>query len=245
MKPNRTLVIGDQHGALKAVKQVLENCKFNPQQDLLINLGDIVDGWSESSELVQFYIEFSEECKFRPVFIRGNHDVFCQEWLNDGVPKTNWLMQGGKSTVESYINTGYITEKSHLKFFKSMKDFYLDEENRAFVHAGFTSPKGLGNELEFKTYYWDRTLWDLANEKTRQMNLESEMDIFNVHKEVYIGHTPTLIQGETIPIKKYNIWNIDTGAAYTGKITIINIETKEFWQSDIVQDLYPNENGRN
>jgi len=42
-----------------------------------------------------------------------------------------------------------------------------------------------------------------------------------------------------------NVWNIDTGAAFNGRLTGINVETKQYWQSDIVQQLYPNEKGRN
>lgn len=241
MKPKRILVIGDQHGALKAVKQVLERSQFNPQEDLLINLGDIVDGWSESSQLVQFYIELSDKCKFKPIFMKGNHDAYCQKWIQGAPPDTNyWLIQGGKATIESYIATGFINKKSHLEFFINMKNFYVDEENRGYVHAGFTSPKGLGFEEDSKIYYWDRNFWILACKET-----DPENHISKAHKEVFIGHTSTLNFKETVPMKKGNIWNIDTGAAYTGRITILDVNTKEFWQSDVVMDLYPNETGRN
>lgn len=240
MKPKRTLTLGDQHGALKAVKQVLEKCKFNPKEDLLINLGDVVDGWGESSQLVQFYIELIDKCTFKPIFLKGNHDAYCQKWIQGGIPNMNWLMQGGKSTIESYIDTGFIEEKSHLEFFNNMRDFYIDEENRGFVHAGFTSDKGLGFEEDSETYYWDRSLWTLAYKE-----LDSENQIFKVHKEVFIGHTPTLNFEETTPMKKSNIWNIDTGSAYTGCITILDVNTKEYWQSDVVMELYPDDVGRN
>jgi serine/threonine protein phosphatase 1 len=63
--------------------------------------------------------------------------------------------------------------------------------------------------------------------------------------EIYIGHTPTIFYGETEPMNAENMWNIDTGAAFTGKLSIMDINTKQFWQSDIVMDLYPGEEGRN
>lgn len=236
----RILVLGDQHGALKAVKQVLERCKFNPNEDLLINLGDVVDRGAESAELVQFYIDLSEECLYKPLFIRGNHDLFCHEWLRGGIPKMEWLMQGGKATVESYINTGYINEESHLNFFNEMFDFYIDTKNRGYVHAGFTSPKGLGNERFVKNYYWDRSLWSFANTEHNTFEFEARIEIFNVHEEVFIGHTPTLILNETVPIKRCNFWNLDTGAGYAeGRLTIMDTNSKEIWQSDIIEELYP------
>lgn len=48
-----------------------------------------------------------------------------------------------------------------------------------------------------------------------------------------------------IPMQGCNVWNVDTGAAFHGKLSCLNVETKEFLQSDIVQTLYPNEKGRN
>ena len=42
-----------------------------------------------------------------------------------------------------------------------------------------------------------------------------------------------------------NVWNLDTGAGFYGKLTILDIETKEFWQSDVVKAIYPLEQGRN
>jgi serine/threonine protein phosphatase 1 len=42
-----------------------------------------------------------------------------------------------------------------------------------------------------------------------------------------------------------NVWNVDTGAAFTGKLSALDIDTKEIFQSDILRDLYLDELGRN
>jgi len=42
-----------------------------------------------------------------------------------------------------------------------------------------------------------------------------------------------------------NVWNIDTGAAFKGKLSGVNIDTKAVYQSDNLPLLYPNEKGRN
>ena len=71
----QTFVIGDLHGGLKALKEVLEKVPYKPQ-DLFIFLGDYVDGWSDSAHLIDFLIDFS---KNQPrVFLRGNHDYGLQ-----------------------------------------------------------------------------------------------------------------------------------------------------------------------
>jgi serine/threonine protein phosphatase 1 len=66
-----------------------------------------------------------------------------------------------------------------------------------------------------------------------------------LYKEIYIGHTPVTKIKETTPINKACVWNVDTGAAFQGKLTLMDVDTKEYWQSDALPDLYPNEKGRN
>ena len=70
-KTKRTLVIGDIHGGLKALKQVLERAEATAN-DTLIFLGDYVDGWSESPQVLDFFIELraNQNC----ILLRGNHD---------------------------------------------------------------------------------------------------------------------------------------------------------------------------
>jgi len=68
------------------------------------------------------------------------------------------------------------------------------------------------------------------------------LSLFN---EIYIGHTPTLNYNVYIPMNACNVWNMDTGAAYNGKLSALDIDTKLVWQSETVQLLYPNEKGRN
>ena len=67
----RTLVVGDIHGGLRALKQVLERVKPSAT-DKIIFLGDYVDGWSDNAETIQFLMRFSE--KHKCIFLRGNHD---------------------------------------------------------------------------------------------------------------------------------------------------------------------------
>ena len=58
----KTAVIGDIHGGFRALKQLLENTKF-PTETQYIFVGDYVDGWSESAEVVSYLIDFSEKSR--------------------------------------------------------------------------------------------------------------------------------------------------------------------------------------
>ena len=48
----------------------------------------------------------------------------------------------------------------------------------------------------------------------------------------------------TVPMNRCNVWNLDTGAGYRGRLTIMDIDSKEYWQSDMAILLYPEERGR-
>lgn len=240
-------VIGDIHGGLRALLQILERATIK-KTDKLIFLGDYVDGWSESPQLIDFLISLSKtnDC----VFIRGNHDQLFLDWLeknNKNIDEDMWFKHGGKATVLAYKNISETTKNDHIIFLKSLKNYYLDDKNRLFIHAGFTNMSGVDYEYFPKMFYWDRTLWETAlafDESISDLSPYYPKRFLN-YKEIYIGHTPTTRINKTVPVNKANIWNVDTGAAFKGKLTILNIETKEFWQSDLLPDLYPDEKGRN
>ncbi|MCJ8152894.1 serine/threonine protein phosphatase [Chryseobacterium sp. SSA4.19] len=240
----RTLVIGDIHGGFKALEQVFERGGIT-QDDKLIFLGDYVDGWSESSQIIRFLIELSE--KQDCIFIKGNHDAWCEDWLSFGKSEDVWLSNGGKSTVKSYSDYDLKDLALHVEFFQSMKNYYVDENNRLFIHAGYSSMHGPEKEVYSSNYRWDRTLWETAVAMDKKLSKNSELypKRLLLYKEIFIGHTPTLHLGSTVPVNKANIWNLDTGAAFTGALSVMDVDTKEFWQSDPLPVLYPEENGRN
>lgn len=243
----RTLVIGDIHGGLKAVHQILERAQVT-KDDTLIFLGDYVDGWSESPQVIDFLMELNTKQKC--IFIRGNHDELLLDWLtndNKNIDEGMWYKHGGEATVLAYAVVNSKKKQIHIEFLRSLKDYYLDEKNRLFIHAGFTNMNGIYYEYFPKMFYWDRSLWEtaLALDESIPEGSVYYPKRFKLYDEIYIGHTPVTKINETSPIKKACVWNIDTGAAFNGPLTIIDIDTKEFWQSEYLKDLYFNEKGRN
>ena len=241
----RTFAIGDIHGGLKALIQVLNKIEIK-DGDRIIFMGDYVDGWSESAQVVQFLIDLSK--KIDCVFIKGNHDVWCQNWLkNKNDVNSSWYMHGGKETIESYAGFSIEEKKKHLIFFENMPMYYLDDNNRLFLHAGFTSMHGVEKESYPLKFCTDRTLWEMALAMDKKIDFDHHLypKRLKHYKEIYIGHTPTTNYGESEPINAINVWNIDTGAAFKGKITGINIDTKAYFQSENLPNLYPDEKGRN
>jgi serine/threonine protein phosphatase 1 len=215
------------------------------EEDTLIFMGDYVDGWSESAQVIQFVMQLSE--KIKCIFIKGNHDAWCEEWLKSGYVNPTWYMHGGKETMESYVHFSKEEKKQHLQFFQNMLLYHIDDKNRLFVHAGFTSMHGVEKEVVEEAFYYDRTLWEMAVSLDKTIEKDSELypNRLKHYHEIYIGHTPTINFNSYEPMNAANVWNVDTGVAFYGKLTGMNVDTKTYYQSDLIRTLYPNEKGRN
>lgn len=240
----RRLVVGDVHSGLKALRQVLERAEVTPE-DHLIFLGDYVDSWSDAFETVDFLVALNKT--HNCTFIRGNHDELCRHWMLTAEDNSTWLMHGGAATKTSYLNAGKERWQPHLDFFANLQNTYIDGDNRLYLHAGYTNLKGIEFEYFDKMFYWDRTLWELVkalDPKLKPGDANYPKRLLH-YKEIFIGHTPISKTGFEAPANAANVWNVDTGAAFKGPITLMDVDTKTYWQSDAVQGFYPNEKGRN
>ncbi len=240
---SRTLAIGDIHGGLRALHQAMDRAAVTTN-DKLIFLGDYVDGWSESPQVLDFLMEIQtlQEC----VFIRGNHDDLLLEWLR-GKDNELWHQHGGGATILAYSKLDASVKDLHISFLDALDNYHLDDDNRLFVHAGFTNQSGIAYEYFPRLAVWDRTLWETAAALNPLLAPDDPASPkrFKHYREIFIGHTPVTRLGEATPQNRANVWNVDTGAAFKGCLSILDVHTKQFWQSDPLPDLYPGEKGRN
>ena len=256
--------IGDIHGNYKGLKQALERSAFDYDNDLLITLGDICDGYSHVYDCVEELLKIKNR-----IDVVGNHDEPFTVYINTGFHDWGWS-QGGEATLKSYgerclgdafkmevrpkmsgnkvitnLNPGDIPE-THKEFFKHQISYYIAADNNCFVHGGFNRHE-LVKEQNTIHFCWDRDLWSSAlayKSMTRDKSKKYPFKIKDNFKEVFIGHTSTINWGTTLPMNAANIWNLDTGAGFDGKVTIMNVDTHEYWQSDLAEELYQYEKGR-
>lgn len=250
-KPKRVFCVGDIHGANKALIQVLEMCEFDYEKDTLISLGDIADGWSEVPECVETLLKIKNL-----VAIRGNHDVWLRDWLKSGYVNPMWLPQGGQASYDAYVKTAKIIDQKHKDFFENQIDYYIDEQNNLYTHAGWDYgwdtdflkaglyPVNGGNPSDniAKECHWSREIYfGLNSHKEGKIPLKLK-EAISTYNEIYIGHTATRFP--YLVFHKENVYNMDTGGGWHGKLSIMNVDTKEIFQSELVRNLYPEEKGR-
>ncbi len=228
---SQTFVLGDIHGNYSGLVQCLEQSKFDIENDELIILGDVIDRGDDSFRCVELLLKIKDL-----ILIRGSHEIFILDRIKTNIASLTWLVNGGDKTLQSYgIEDTYKFEQiskgtriqcdiplRHRRFYESSKRYYV-EENSLFVHAAFSPDVQLKNNSD-KTLLWDRTMFE---------NMErTKTPINNTFENVFIGHTPTINFGTTKPINIGNLWNLDTGSGYKdGLLTLMNVSTKEYWQS--------------
>jgi serine/threonine protein phosphatase 1 len=243
----RRFVIGDIHGAYLALKQVLDRAGFNYEEDQLIAVGDVCDGWPDTHKCIEELMSIKNL-----VYCRGNHDDWAIRYLQkkdvNSMEYESWLVHGGRATQISYEKNPDLLQK-HINWLKKSVVYHIDSGNRLYLHAGFNPAYEIDDQPVDRVYttsdgvpaiyFWDRTFW----KDVSQGFIDPLCDSF---KEIYIGHTPTVMKWRHgRPVRFGNICNMDTGAAFVGKLSMTNIETGELYQSDPVFQLYPEHPGRN
>ena len=227
----RTFVIGDIHGAYRALMQCFEQAAFDYNNDQLICLGDVCDGWPEVNKAIDELLKVKNL-----VYILGNHDDWALKWFETGDAPDIWIGQGGNATIKSYNKD---VPLQHIQFLQSAKLYYI-LENRLFTHGGYNPQLDIEKQGK-ETFLWDRTLLKTALKNYYDRN-ETHL---TPYEEVYIGHTPTINYGNTRPLKIGEIYMMDTGAGWPGGVlTIMDIHSKKYYSSDRVDELYPGIPGR-
>lgn len=224
----KRFVIGDIHGAFRALQQCLERASFDYEHDLLISLGDVADGWPETRQAID------ELLKIKHLeYVLGNHDFWTLEWMQSGWTEDIWLEQGGRATIESYKKEK--PPESHISLLNYAHQYFLLEK-KLFVHAGILPHQELDAQ-SLNVFLWDRNLARTALD-FHQKGITGKLTRFD---EVYIGHTPVPYLN---PVCSGDVWLMDTGAGWSGVLSMMDIDTKEIFISDPVPTLYPGIKGR-
>lgn len=223
----RIYAIGDVHGRADLLQPLLERVRAHMRahptpRPLIVFLGDYIDRGPSSRQVIDQLISLRET--FEVIALKGNHEHYLIEFLENPPSLTKWLRFGGLDTLHSYrvlpndhsdateqelvamSLSVALHQSKHLTFFGDLKtsftcgDFF-------FVHAGVRPGVALDRQSE-------KDLLEIRNPFLLSKS--------NFGKTVVHGHTPVLE-----PDIRSNRINIDTGAYATGKLSCLIIERDE------------------
>jgi serine/threonine protein phosphatase 1 len=226
----RTFVIGDIHGACRALVQCLERSGFDARTDRLISLGDVSDGWPETFETVEALLRLPHH-----VAIAGNHDLWTRDWFTHAAIAPGWLAQGGQATVDSYALASAAQLDAHRAFFRRQLPYFTDEAGGLFTHGGI-NPLYKLEEHTVTDCAWNRKFIV----SVMQLHVAEQPIPSYGYPAIYLGHTPLpLYSLGDKPLQMGTVWAMDTGAKAGFPLSILEVSTRDFWQSDPVAQLYP------
>jgi serine/threonine protein phosphatase 1 len=211
----RTFAIGDIHGCHTALVTVLGAAQPRPD-DVVVFLGDYIDRGPASRQVVQTLLGLDH--KFKPVFLRGNHEVMILDARFNFEKSVFWLSYGGKEAVQSYgANPKALWQSeipsAHWTFFQETRRYFEFEET-IFVHAAVNS------DLEMKDQSDELLFWEDFTQM-RKAHVSG--------KRIICGHTAQ--RSKEIANREYAVC-IDTGAVYGGWLTCLETGTGEWWQAN-------------
>lgn len=222
-----TYVIGDIHGRLKLLDQLIQNVPWDVETDKIVFLGDLIDRGSESPGVIERVMSLA---KANPniVVLRGNHEQMLLDCLDYG--DLQWLIpeNGGLATLTSYgFNLAELQDVSdikipdeHVEFLRNL--IYFNEDEQAiYVHAGLV-PGEHPSETDSDVLIWTR-----------------DLDFYKGYdgKLCFFGHTPTQYLPREGRNRRFGIYiqgscvGIDTSGDSESPLSCIQVETFTLYQA--------------
>ena len=236
--------------------EVLEKASFDKDIDTLYFTGDVSDGYPDVYECLTFLLSLPH---FRPVI--GNHDVWLQRYLASNLMPPIWVNQGGYNTIMNFKSHDLTdAEKHQLAEALRSWPYVIAEDDVIITHGGpgdFFDEDDMADIARIKrelieyddsnwrgwlrtrqaTVNWDRSYYEVAVYDEEHDKTAPKFTRYEGKKRLFVGHTEIPSHKPFIS-EKYNLVNVDTGAGSYGCLTVMDMDTLEYWQSHKSRRLY-------
>jgi serine/threonine protein phosphatase 1 len=210
----KLFAIGDIHGRADKLDEIMSRIEINPEHDTLVFIGDYIDRGPDSKGVINSLINIQKKFK-NAICLLGNHEQMLLDYHLHRKNEEVFFMNGGNVTAFSYglirTDAGVRIDipEDHIAFFQSLRPYY-ETDRFIFVHAGLKPGIPLAEQKK-KDLLWIRD--EFINDRSV------------LEKIVVFGHTPVAKP----LVEQYKI-GIDTGAAYGGKLTCVELTQMKFYQ---------------
>ncbi len=147
----RIIVVGDVHGCLAELKNLVRRVRFNPAEDKLVFVGDYIDRGRDGCGVIQ-YVRSLQAQSDNVVALMGNHEDMMIGALTSG-DNTLWDVNGGEMTRKSYRAHGLALD-AHFGWLTSLPLYFYDKDfNLVVAHGAYP---GDNFDADKNVVLWDR-----------------------------------------------------------------------------------------
>ena len=230
---SRVLAIGDVHGMYEKLIKLMDKIRFNPDEDLLIFLGDYIDRGPDPGRCLQYIFALQQQYPDVVVCLMGYHEVMMSSYFMQKRGNYNnlivdyagsWLDNGGLETLKQLDEMDADTKEELLQWVMNLPVKY-QYQDYFFCHAGVDPDVPLVVQNEFDML-WRRQQW---------------WEQYKGEETLVVGHTPVqkvmkLTGKERRTPKPLFLANhvimCDTGAYMSGgKLSCIDVLAGKVWQA--------------
>ena len=230
---SRVLAIGDVHGMYEKLIKLMDKIRFNPDEDLLIFLGDYIDRGPDPGRCLQYIFALQQQYPDVVVCLMGNHEVMMSSYFMQKRGSYNnlivdyagsWLDNGGLETLKQLDEMDADTKEELLQWVMNLPVKY-QYQDYFFCHAGVDPDVPLAVQNEFDML-WRRQQW---------------WEQYKGEETLVVGHTPVqkvmkLTGKERRTPKPLFLANhviiCDTGAYMSGgKLSCVDVLAGKVWQA--------------
>lgn len=200
-------LMGDLHGCFNTLMPKLRVLKFNPYQDLLISVGDLIDRGPDSLKCLELI--------HQPWFfaIRGNHEQMAMDALEHH-QLSLWELNGGEWFEHCSANQ----QASALNLFRECQrlPYIIEVETNTGIHVIAHADYPATHYQWRQEVDWHRVLWDRQRLSDHLAGHHTEIDGAD---HFWFGHTPLKHRYDAL-----NQHYIDTGAVFGGELTLVQLQ---------------------
>lgn len=208
----RTIVVGDVHGCLQELKELLKACQFQNETDELVFVGDLIGKGPDSLEVLKFIKALNARA------VIGNHELSFLAHQKVPSQRPDWtaLSREMGEELEAWV--------SYIQSWPS----YIEEESFLVVHAGLC-PGRAPDKTPLEILATIRT-WDGEGKNLNNSQDPAWHELYSGQKLVVYGHWA--MQGL---LEKPNSIGLDSGCVYGGKLSALILPDKKIIQVPSLQ----------
>lgn len=209
----RDFFVGDIHGCYQLLQQALARVAFDPSRDRLFCVGDICDRGADSLSCLQLVLD----PQFPMYSVKGNHETMMIDALEEPGQVAEMIWQspanGGSWSIGQQqllrrmtlvINRWPLVMRVHTSAgLIVVVHADLPVDNISQLQAVLSTPSGRSH-----------CLW------SRERIQQTDVSPIKGARAVVVGHTPF----DDGPVCRGNIVNLDTGAFYSERLTLLSSE---------------------